>query len=281
MLSAAFCFESPRWASAFPLSIALTTIFRQNDLDYCTILNQIRVGKLYKSSLALLTPHIGKINTDPLFKPTKLFPTRKEVEIINASEYANLVGPEYIYNLSRIKPEKVLQQTLTGMSFHTIPDTVKEFEYQFLSNNLLVEPVLRLKIGTQVMCVCNLTEQVVNGSQGIVISFQGDQHIPVVRFKNGVVMAMDYHSWLSDNVPGIGVAHIPLIFAWAVTIHKSQGASLDVAEIDAGSNIFECGQTYVALSRVKSLAGLYLTAFDPSKIRVNQKVQEFYARLQK
>ena len=61
-----------------------------------------------------------------------------------------------------------------------------------------------------------------------------------------------------------------------MTIHKSQGATLDSAEIDVGSNIFECGQTYVALSRVKSLEGLSLKSFDVSKIRINKKVKEYY-----
>jgi hypothetical protein len=75
------------------------------------------------------------------------------------------------------------------------------------------------------------------------------------------------------------VSQLPLILAWALTIHKAQGATLDVAEIDAGSGIFECGQTYVALSRVKSLEGLYLTSFDARKIRIHKKVQEFYQLL--
>ena len=90
---------------------------------------------------------------------------------------------------------------------------------------------------------------------------------------------MNYHIWPSETIPGVGVSQLPLILAWALTIHKAQGATLDVAEIDAGSNIFECGQTYVALSRVKSLEGLYLTSYDANKIRINKKVQEFYQGL--
>jgi len=74
---------------------------------------------------------------------------------------------------------------------------------------------------------------------------------------------------------------MPLIYAWAITIHKSQGVSLDMAQIDVGTNIFESGQTYVALSRVKSLNGLYLTDLNPQKIRVEKKVQEFYTSLNK
>jgi hypothetical protein len=90
---------------------------------------------------------------------------------------------------------------------------------------------------------------------------------------------MTRHSWESDKIPGIGVSQIPLILSWALTIHKSQGATLDAAEIDVGSGIFECGQTYVALSRVKSLEGLYLTSFDAKRIRINKKVKEYYDSL--
>jgi ATP-dependent exoDNAse (exonuclease V) alpha subunit len=75
------------------------------------------------------------------------------------------------------------------------------------------------------------------------------------------------------------VAQVPLILAWAITIHKAQGATLDMAEIDVGSGIFECGQTYVALSRLRSLEGLYLTSFDVDKIRIHSKVKAYYERL--
>ena len=92
-------------------------------------------------------------------------------------------------------------------------------------------------------------------------------------------MTMNYHVWPSELIPGIGVSQVPLILAWALTIHKAQGATLDAAEIDVGSGIFECGQTYVALSRVKSLNGLYLTSFDAKRIRINKKVKEYYESL--
>ena len=67
-----------------------------------------------------------------------------------------------------------------------------------------------------------------------------------------------------------------MCLAWAITIHKIQGATLTMAEIDIGSGIFECGQTYVALSRVKNLEGLYLSKFDPKKVKTNKKVKQFY-----
>ena len=110
-----------------------------------------------------------------------------------------------------------------------------------------------------------------NGSQGI-IDFQDG--LPIVKFNNGIVRKMSYHNWKSEKIPDVAIMQIPLILSWAITIHKSQGITLDNAEIDAGNNIFEEGQTYVALSRLRT-EGLYLTHFNPRKIK-NNKVEEFY-----
>jgi len=286
-----FCFESDNWSSTFPCTVQLKTIFRQTDLDYCKILNQIRVGKLYKSSLDILSRHIGKKNPETGFKPTKLFPRKKEVEIINRLEYAALKEEEYVFKLTRLKEDKLSLSAYDKKESAFISEAQKEMEFGFLTNNVIVDKELRLKKGTQVMCVANLdlmsdvpvANPIVNGSQGIVVDFvaygTSDVKMPMVQFNNGSKRMIGPHVWQSENVKSIAITQIPLIYAWGITIHKAQGASLDIAEIDAGSNIFECGQTYVALSRVKSLNGLYLTAFNPSKIKVNKKVQDFYGRL--
>ena len=131
------------------------------------------------------------------------------------------------------------------------------------------------------MCVANIDMesdmQIVNGSQGIIVDFE--DNFPVVKFRNGATRVMGPQSWMSEKVPWMGVKQIPLILAWAITIHKAQGVTLDVAQIDAGRHIFECGQTYVALSRIKSIDGLYLSAFDPRKIKVNKKGKGFYQKI--
>jgi ATP-dependent DNA helicase PIF1 len=114
-----------------------------------------------------------------------------------------------------------------------------------------------------------------NGSQGIVEDFT-QLGTPIVKFRNGSRRAINYHTWQSEKIPIVGIKQIPLILAWAVTIHKSQGATLEMAEIDIGNHIFACGQTYVALSRVKNLDGLYLKSFNPQKIKINLKVVDFY-----
>lgn len=278
--STAFCFESPNWSKTFADVVQLKKIFRQTDDTYTAILNQIRVGKLLKSALTKLTPHIGKTLPDT-FVPTILLPRRRDAELINAMELEKLPSEKKIFKLSNadILPD---QAKLTKLQqIQAISPEQREMEYTFLTNNIMADKEIVLKKGAQVMCIANIdmesAEPIVNGSQGIVIDFVGN--LPLVQFNSGARRTVGYHTWNSETYPSIGVKQIPLIYAWAITIHKAQGVSLDMAQIDAGSNIFECGQTYVALSRIKSLDGLYLTAFNPQKIRVNKKVQEFYTAL--
>ena len=285
--TSAFCFESENWAKTFDEIILLKTIFRQRDADYTTILNQVRVGKLYKSSYEKLQQHINKpfpISSETqTFKPTILLSRRKDAELINTKELEKLTGDSKIY---RISQASVVPQGLAPAKEQTrleekFSEEQKESEYNFLASNIMADKEIVLKIGTQVMCIANIdmesSDQVVNGSQGVVVGFVGE--LPLVQFNNGPRRTVGFHVWASEVIPSIGVKQMPLIYAWAITIHKAQGVSLDMAQIDAGSNIFECGQTYVALSRVKSLEGLYLTDLNPQKIKVNKKVQEYYPSL--
>jgi ATP-dependent DNA helicase PIF1 len=286
--SSAFCFESSRWNEIFTTSniIQLKTIFRQTDMRYTKALNEIRIGKLYTSSYKLLMTRVGVKNENELIKPTILYPKRRDVESINAAEMSKLTGKEYVYNLSVIndisvgnKNKKYLSygdagSTNAGSSAADIEIAIKQLRGSIIADDKLV-----LKVGAQVMCIANIDvdglNPVVNGSQGVVVEITEDGR-PVVQFLNGSKRKFDYHVWTSEMNPAINIKQLPLIHAWAITIHKSQGVTLDLAEIDAGNNIFECGQTYVALSRVKSLDGLYLTAFNPQKIKVNEKVQKYY-----
>ena len=162
-------------------------------------------------------------------------------------------------------------------------DKEVQMELDFLASNLICDKEMKLKVGSQVMCIVNIQSEtgieVCNGSQGIVTEFCEITGCPRVKFNNGIDRIMIRNVWASDKIPGIGVSQVPLILAWALTIHKSQGATMDTAEIDVGSGIFECGQTYVALSRVKSLDGLYLTSYDVTKIKINKKVKDFYEKL--
>ena len=279
-----FCFESDDWNTVFSKTcqIQLVKIFRQTDEIYSKILNQIRIGKITRKANDILLEYVGRQPAIGLVtEPTKLFPTRNKVENINNTRMTFLKSDDiefkikYLTNMELSKTDKIKR-----LEFN---DKEIQIELDFIANNLICEKEIKLKVGAQVMCIVNIQVdkciEVCNGSQGIITHFCEKSNWPHIKFNNGIERIMTPHEWISDKIPGIGVSQIPLILAWALTIHKSQGATLDAAEIDVGSSIFECGQTYVALSRVKSLEGLYLTSFDAKRIRINKKVQQYYNEL--
>ena len=280
-----FCFESSDWNIVFEREnqIQLKKIFRQTDETYLTILNQIREGKIKRKSNELLLEYVGRpISSNLIVEPTKLYPTKRQVEQINIIKMDALPG---IVKEFKVKYKKDYEMSKTDRMkrlIFTEKDIQTELDY--LAGNLLCDKEMKLKVGAQVMCIINLRTDagdiiLCNGSQGIITSFCELTGYPKVIFNNGIERIMTPHAWISETIPGIGVEQVPLILAWALTIHKSQGATMDSAEIDVGSGIFECGQTYVAISRVKSLDGLYLTSFDARRIRINKKAKDFYDSL--
>ena len=165
-----------------------------------------------------------------------------------------------------------------------LSDTDKEREIDILSVSIPCPQILRLKKGAAVMCTINLDMEngICNGSQGVVEDIFENNPNPTqtplikVRFSNGITKIIGIHYWQSDDFPTLAIGQYPLCLAWALTIHKIQGASLSMAEMDIGQSIFEYGQTYVALSRIRSLDGLYLSDFQSDRIKANPKVLAFY-----
>jgi len=279
-----FCFESDNWNTIFKqdCQIQLIKIFRQTDEIYSSILNQIREGKIKKKSNELLLQYVGREADENLVvEPTKLFPTKNKVEYINNSKMSSLDTEEKEYIIKQVLDVEMTSEEKRLRLQYSREDIQTDLDY--LTTNLICDKNIKLKVGAQVMCIINIQmpneEMICNGSQGIITKFCPATNLPFVKYNNGIEMVMGRHIWASENIPGIGVSQVPLILAWALTIHKSQGATLDTAEIDVGSGIFECGQTYVALSRVKSLNGLYLTSFDAGRIKINKKVKEYYESL--
>lgn len=278
----AFCFESPLWDVLFGKNqIQLDKIFRQNDPVYARILNQIREGMIDDEADKVIRQQIDK--PLPEFPPTKLFPTRRQVEEVNRRELSLL--PKDTEQVYTMKEETDLPMTRAELEARARfgPNEIQN-ELLSLKKNLMCEPELRLRKGSHVMCIVNmeLGEDVYlcNGSQGRIKDFTADG-LPIVDFFADHLhdVIMERHVWESEMIPGIGISQMPLILSWAITIHKAQGATLESAEIDVGASVFECGQSYVALSRIKSLSGLYLTSFDPRSIYVNPAVRTFYDRL--
>jgi ATP-dependent DNA helicase PIF1 len=285
-----FCFESPLWEETFPKQnhIQLVKIYRQTDEIYQKILNQLREGRLKRSSNELLLQNVEKeVPANYVVRPTKLYPTRAKVDNLNLTEYLKLQGEEYIFKIKR-GTDGEMTATERRQRMYVMPQSI-EYELDYLQGNLRCDQIIKLKVGSQVMCIVNIKNdygivEVCNGSQGIVVGFtkRDDvilQSYPIVKYNNGKEMVMSPNVWKSENIPGVYVSQVPLILAWALTIHKAQGATMDCAEIDAGSSIFECGQTYVALSRVKNIEGLFLSSFDARRVKINKKVQRFYESL--
>jgi ATP-dependent DNA helicase PIF1 len=280
----AFCFETPLWNETFPLKnqIELQTIFRQTDDKYAKILNKLRIGKITNGAIATLEACVGKESNGEVF-PTVLLPRRRDADALNSRKIALLdKETEKSYKIKQV-PEEELPLTkheLQNLSLFTEKEI--EFETGYLMDNIMAERELKLRKGTVVMCIANLNVEshrpIINGSQGVVVDYVDGY--PQVKFAEDIIEVIGPHTWSSERIAGIAVKQIPLIYAWAVTIHKAQGLTLDRALIDIGGNIFECGQTYVALSRVKSLEGLHLKGFDFTKIKVNKKVQAFYKQFQ-
>jgi ATP-dependent DNA helicase PIF1 len=297
-----FCFESERWINIFRPEnhIQLHTMFRQLDPKYREILLQVRKGELSEENAEILRTRVKRE-----YNPeehggcvlTKLFPVRARAEYINQLMYAKIEQEENVYPCNRKTTCNTYVESGTPIKTADIMRcdtlTAKEKEMhleQLLANSQAVES-LALKIGSAVMCLTNLDLEagICNGSQGVVVRFVksvGEGGVtaatisgelsPVVRFTNGCVRVIERHVWQSDEYPALYISQYPLCLAWALTIHKIQGATMAMAEMDLGNAIFEYGQTYVALSRIQTLDGLYLSAFHPQRIKANPKVRAFY-----
>jgi len=283
-----FCFEHELWYQLFSKEnqIVLTSIFRQEQKEFLKILKYVRQGRITHSTKALLESRIFKKEELENIRKNRVLtiinPFKKDSDFINIKSYNELPkdAEKHIYNIKYLKnnaKKKAIEDSLNDLLIAS--NSSLKHDYEFLANNIMAEQTLELKIGTHVMCIANIDldsiNQIANGSQGIIVGFENG--LPLVKFNNiNDPIIISYHNWNSESNKNVCVSQIPLIYAWAITIHKAQGVTLDCAIMDIGKNIFEYGQSYVALSRVKSLTGLYLTNFDYTKIMANPKVKKFY-----
>lgn len=262
-----FCFEAKSWKRCINETFIFTEIIRQADIEFQTCLNFLRFGIVNESVTNTLNQRLGiELKNSFNIKPTKLYSRNIDVDILNNHELDILASDGrdfYEYNMEI----KKVKQNLTG-------DQVEK-----LKRNCNAPQNLQLCVGAQVMLLINLgfhpTEGLCNGSRGIVVDIIED--IPVVQFINGVRKTIPHHVWDIDEGNGtlIKIIQIPLRVAYATTIHKSQGSSLDYVEIDL-KDIFDYGQAYVALSRVKKLEGLSIMDIDYDKIIAHPVALRFY-----
>jgi len=247
-----FAFESGAWKEANPIVCYLSEQHRQDDLDFLDLLAALRRGALTESHMARLNARIGVQPKKHV--ATKLYTHNADVDRINHESLGRIEGASRRF---------VMQSS--GAS--ALVETLKA--------SCLSPENLELKEGASVMFTRNNFESgYVNGTLGTVTGFTSVGY-PIVRTRSHKVIVAEPEDWAIQDGNKIlaRISQVPLRLAWAITVHKSQGMSLDAALIDLG-HAFEYGQGYVAISRVRSLSGLFLERFNKRALELHPKIVE-------
>ncbi len=273
-----FCFDAKSWSTVIhPKHIVyLDEIIRQRDQIFQKALNEIRLGILTPETKQLLTDYTRPCPPDQLILPTRICATNHEVDLINMREFNHLINQPLPPNQSSSNQPPKRKQYTFDMVVTTCPNSTP-YECQTIVKNMTCDAVLQLTIGAQVMLLVNMLDKnLANGSRGVVVDFDS-KGFPLVQFDHSQVELITTHRWDFEayNKKICYIDQIPLKLAWAITTHKSQGMSIDVVEIDM-NRAFVAGQIYVALSRVRSLDGLYITNINYDKIQCKPRVIDFY-----
>lgn len=256
-----FAWQSEAWKALNLQTCYLQEKFRQDDERLIRVLDDIRSGEISDASHQTLQSRYEK-TLDSNLTPTKLYTHNIDVDRINLEELAKLNGESNIF-------------------IHEASGNEKAIEKIFKSSLVLEE--LKLKKGALVIFIKNNPEEgYLNGTTGTVESFSPIDKMPIVRTHQGKKIKLNPEEWSLENDSGKVIAtisQVPLRLAWAITIHKSQGMTLDSAQMDL-SKTFESGQGYVALSRIKSIEGLRLMGINEMALRVDPLILHVDKRIQ-
>ena len=248
-----FAYTSHVWRDLNLITCYLTEQYRQDDSEFLNVLSTIRLGEVEEMHRELLMTRNVDVASLPHDVP-KLFSHNADVDRINAGELAKLKGTM-----------KKFYMTSRG----------KDLLVEGLKRGCLSPEVLELKEGAAVMFTKNSPQgRFVNGTLGQVSGWGADGS-PIVKIKNGSRVTTEPMEWRVEEQGKIraSVSQIPLRLAYAMTVHKSQGMSMDAAIMDL-SKAFEYGQGYVALSRVRRLSGVYLTGLNARALEVHPEILE-------
>lgn len=248
-----FAYLSKAWAEADPVICYLNTQFRQGDDDFSEILNALRTANYKRGHIEKL---MSRMNAELPENRTELYTINRDVDSVNNRKLADIIGEEMVYTA-----------TFSGRENHI----------ESLKKSVLAPEILKLKVGATVMVLKNDSEKrFVNGSVGKVIGFDsGFNNYPIVEFNNGKTTTVSPDVWerRDDNRKLAEMHQVPLKLAWAITVHKSQGMTLDAAVMNLQYS-FAPGMGYVALSRVKSLDSLSLLGLSRAALVVSPEAVE-------
>jgi ATP-dependent DNA helicase PIF1 len=285
-----YCFEVPEWTASEIHTVYFKKIHRQTDMEFISALQKIRMGISDQDTTSLLIQQFRKnIENSYGIMPVQLFPTRDSANEVNQKHFADLSKANEINTFTMkidisVRTEMVVDDKSSTAASQAESEST-DIKINRAKSQLPIDDSIDLCIGCQVILVINLSieDGLINGSKGKIEHFNENGE-PVIMFANGIRRAIALHEWEIEDGPHIIKAHgLPVILGYGCTIHRSQGMSIDLAIIDIGRSIFKgaggYGQIYVALSRVRTLQGLSILNFDPSRIKCHPKVIEFYKRL--
>ncbi|MDB5244467.1 MAG: ATPase [Parcubacteria group bacterium] len=251
--SVQFAYTSLTWKDLNPLNCYLTEQYRQDDGVFLDVLSAIRRGEVEElHHEELMARHVPAPEIPP--EIPKLFSHNADVDRINADELAKLKSASYKFRMSSKGKDSLIEG---------------------LKRGCLSPEILELKEGATVMFTKNSPQgKFVNGTLGTITGW-GVDGMPIVTTKGGTAITTEPMEWQVEEQGKVkaSVSQIPLRLAYAMTVHKSQGMSMDAAAMDL-SKAFEYGQGYVALSRVRRLSGVYLTGLNARALEVHPEILE-------
>ncbi len=246
-----YAFESRAWENLRPLVCYITEQFRQEDELLLSLLGSIRKGEIEEDHYTLLSEQVDIEYAD--IEPTRLYTHNADVDAVNSAKLSELKGASKSYKMSA-RGSKILQESLM--------------------RNCLSPEILYLKEEAMVMCTKNNFEAgYVNGTLARVVGFDSYEGNPIIETADKRRITIEPVSWevAEEGKVMASIEQLPLRLAWAITVHKSQGMSLDAVEVDL-SKSFVYGQGYVALSRVRSLAGLKVLGMNANALMVDPRI---------
>jgi ATP-dependent DNA helicase PIF1 len=258
-----YCFYAESWEKCkIEVSVLTENMRVNNDERFDDLLKSFRWGVVRDFELI---EKMKQNKFDGLIKPTKLFSKNKDVDAVNQYELGLLLKENkesFVYKV--VYPDNPIK--LIESTKYSMDNKIQEY--------------LTLCVGAQVMVTRNLEQNIVNGTRGIVVSLTKTS--VTIQLTNGELYNVCYFHVRPDQfetnekLKKIDFKYLPLTLSWAMSIHKSQGATIDLLEVDLGDSIFACGQAYVALSRAKNSDSVRITNFNPRSVKVSKSVLAFY-----
>ena len=247
-----FAYDSSLWARLNPSVCYLTEQHRQDDDSFLSILSSIRCGSFDRDNLSQIEKRMIGYRAVPK-DITKLFSHNAEVDRVNIEMLSKLPGEPQTFLMDKKGPEALVST---------------------LQKGCLSPETMHLKVGAVVIFTKNNSKKgFVNGTLGMIDGFDKTSGNPVVKIRSGKRIEAEPMDWtIQENGEVFArITQLPLRLAWAITVHKSQGMSLDEAVMDL-SRVFEFGQGYVALSRVRRLSGVHLLGYNEKAFCVHPEV---------